>query len=54
MAADSRVGEALQRHWRPAAALGLLLFVAAGVAAFTAMDPLSLAFRLLKGVDGWL
>ena len=64
VAADPRVGEALQRHWRPAAALGLLLFVAAGVAAFaavdaqvdpfTAMDPLSLAFRLLKGVDGWL
>ena len=64
VAADPRIGEALQRHWRPAAALGLLLFVAAGVAAFaavdaqvdpfTAMDPLSLAFRLLKGVDGWL
>jgi glucan biosynthesis protein C len=63
-AADPRVGQAFQRHWRPAAALGLLLFVAAGVAAFaaldaqvdpfTGMDPLSLAFRLLKGVDGWL
>ena len=64
VAADPRLGEALQRHWRPAAALGLPLFVAAGVAAFaaldaqvdpfTGMDPLSLAFRLLKGVDGWL
>jgi glucans biosynthesis protein C len=64
VAADRRVGEALQRHWRPAAALGLPLFLATGVAAFTAldarldpftgMDPLSLAFRLLKGVDGWL
>jgi len=63
-AADPRVGQAFQRHWRPAAVLGLLLFVAAGVAAFaalharvdpfTGMDPLSLAFRLLKGVDGWL
>ena len=63
-AADPRVGQAFQRHWQPAAALGLLLFVAAGVAAFvaldaqvdpfTGMDPLSLAFRLLKGVDGWL
>jgi glucans biosynthesis protein C len=63
-AADPRVGQAFQRHWRPAAALGLLLFVAAGAAAFaaldarvdpfTGMDPLSLAFRLLKGVDGWL
>jgi glucans biosynthesis protein C len=64
VAADPRVGEAFQRHWRPAAALGLLLFVAGGVAAFaaldarvdpfTGMDPLSLAFRLLKGIDGWL
>jgi glucans biosynthesis protein C len=64
VAADRRVGEALARHWRPAAALAAPLFVAAGVAAFaaldarvdpfTAMDPLSLAFRLLKGVDGWL
>jgi glucans biosynthesis protein C len=64
VAADPRVGEALQRHWRLAAALGLPLFVAAGAAAFaalgaqvdpfTGMDPLSLAFRLLKGVDGWL
>jgi glucans biosynthesis protein C len=64
VAADPRVGEALQRPWRPAAALGLPLFVAGGVAAFaaldarvdpfTGMDPLSLAFRLLKGVGGWL
>jgi glucans biosynthesis protein C len=62
-AAGPRTGEALQRHWRPAAALGLLGFLAAGVAyraadaggePFTGMDPLSTAFRLLKSVDGWL
>jgi glucan biosynthesis protein C len=63
-AADPRTGEALQRHWRPAAALGLVLFLAAGAAAygaadagaepFTSMDPRSMAFRLLKTVDGWL
>jgi surface polysaccharide O-acyltransferase-like enzyme len=63
-AADPRTGEALQRHWRPAAALGLLLFLATGAAAygaadagaepFTDMDPRSMAFRLLKTVDGWL
>jgi glucans biosynthesis protein C len=63
-AADPRTGEAFQRHWRPAAALGLLLFLAAGAAAygaadagaepFTDMDPRSMAFRLLKTIDGWL
>jgi glucan biosynthesis protein C len=62
-AADPRIGEALRRRWRPAAALGLLVFVAAGAAygvadaggePFTGMDPLGMAFRLLKGVDGWL
>jgi len=63
-AAGPRTGEALQRHWRPAAALGLVLFLAAGAAAysaadagaepFTDMDPRSMAFRLLKTVDGWL
>jgi surface polysaccharide O-acyltransferase-like enzyme len=62
-AADPRIGEAFQRQWRPAAALGLLLFVTAGAALaaadahaepFTAMDPLSMGFRLLKSVDGWL
>jgi glucans biosynthesis protein C len=63
-AANPRTGEALQQRWRPAAALGLLLFLAAGAAAysavdagaepFTGMDPRSLAFRLLKSVDGWL
>jgi hypothetical protein len=51
-AADPRVAGAFQRRWRPAAALGLLLFLAAGVAyaaaeghggPFTAMDPLGLA-----------
>jgi surface polysaccharide O-acyltransferase-like enzyme len=63
-AADPRISQAVQRRWRPAAALGLLLFLAAGAAAysavdagaepFTDMDPLSMAFRLLKSVDGWL
>jgi hypothetical protein len=62
-AADPSIGEAFQRQWRPAAALGLLLFVTAGAALaaadahtepFTDMDPLSMGFRLLKSVDGWL
>jgi glucan biosynthesis protein C len=62
-AADPRIGEAFGRQWRPAAALGLLGFLATGAAyevaqaaadPFTAMDPPSLAFRLLKSVDGWL
>jgi surface polysaccharide O-acyltransferase-like enzyme len=62
-AADPRISEALQRRWRPAAAVGLLLFLAAGAAygaadagaePFTDMDPRSMAFRLLKSVDGWL
>ena len=62
-AADPRISEALQRRWRPAAALGLLLFLATGVAygaadagtePFTDMDSFSMAFRLLKSVDGWL
>jgi surface polysaccharide O-acyltransferase-like enzyme len=62
-AADPRLGEALKRQWRPATALGLLLFVAAGATygavdaraePFAGMDALSMAFRLLKSVDGWL
>jgi glucan biosynthesis protein C len=62
-AADPRISEALQRRWRPAAALGLVLFLVAGAAygaadadaePFTGMDPFSMAFRLLKSVDGWL
>jgi glucan biosynthesis protein C len=62
-AADARIGEAFRRQWRPALAFGVLLFTAAGpvyaAAAphgdpFTGTDPLSLAFRLLKSVDGWL
>jgi glucan biosynthesis protein C len=62
-AADPRISEELQRRWRPAAALGLLLFLAAGAAygaadagaePFTDMDPRSIGFRLLKSVDGWL
>src|SRR5262245_13553291 len=62
-AADARIGEALQRQWRPALAFGMVLFVAGGpvfAAAsahgdpFTGTDRLSLAFRLLKSVDGWL
>jgi glucan biosynthesis protein C len=63
VAADTRIGQAFQRHWRPAAALGVLLFLAAGAAfaaadagadPFTGMDPASIVFRLLKSVDGWL
>jgi hypothetical protein len=62
-AADPGVAGALQRWWRPAAALGLALFLATGAAyatagahadPFTAMDPLSLTFRLLKSLSGWL
>jgi hypothetical protein len=62
-AADRRIGEAFQRLWRPAAAAALLLFLAGGALygaaaadadPFTAMDPLSMAFRLVKTVDGWL
>ena len=62
-AADPQIGQAFQRQWRPAAALGLLLFLATGAAyaaaevggePFTDMDSLSMSFRLLKSVDGWL
>jgi surface polysaccharide O-acyltransferase-like enzyme len=62
-AADARIGEAFQRQWRPAMAIGVLLFAAGGsvyaaAAAhgdpFTDTDPLSVIFRLLKSVDGWL
>jgi hypothetical protein len=62
-AADPRIGEAFQRRWRSAAALGLLLFLATGAAygaadaraePFTGMDASSMAFRLLKSIDGWL
>jgi len=63
MAAEPRIGEAIQRQWRPSLAGGVLLFAAAGpvfAAAsghgdpFTATDWRSLAFRLLKSIDGWL
>jgi surface polysaccharide O-acyltransferase-like enzyme len=62
-AADARIGEAFQRQWRTAMAGAVLLFAAAGpvfAAAsahadpFTGTDGLSLGFRLLKSVDGWL
>jgi len=62
-AADGRIGEAFRRQWWPAMAFGVLLFVAAGplfaaAAArgdpFADTDPLSVTFRLLKSVDGWL
>lgn len=62
-AADARIGEAFQRQWRPAVAFGVLLFAAAGpvyaaAAArgdpFADTDQLSVIFRLLKSVDGWL
>ncbi len=63
VAADARIGEALQRQWRPAMAFAVLLFMTAGplfaaAAArgdpFTDIDPLSVTFRLIKSVDGWL
>ena len=56
------IGEVFQRQWRAAAALGVLLFAATGGAyaaagghgdPFTDMDLPSMAFRLLKSVDGW-
>jgi glucans biosynthesis protein C len=62
-AADPRIGGAFQRQWRPAAAAGLPLFLATAAAyaaadargePFTGADPLSMAFRLLKSIDGWL
>jgi len=62
-AAEPHIAEAFQRQWRSAAALGLLLFLAAGVAyatadargePFTDTDPLAMSFRLLKSIDGWL
>jgi glucans biosynthesis protein C len=62
-AADPRVADAFQRQWRPATAVGLLLFLTTGAAyvladagadPFTGMDPLSMGFRLLKSVNGWL
>ncbi len=62
-AADGRIGEAFQRQWRPAMVVAVLLFAAGGsvyaaAAAhgdpFTGTDPLSIIFRLLKTVDGWL
>ncbi len=62
-AADARIGEAFQRQWRPAMAIGVLLFAAGGAAyaaaaahgdPFTDTDPLSVIFRLVKSVDGWL
>jgi hypothetical protein len=63
LAADPRIAGAFQRHWRPAAAAGLVLFLAAGAVHFlagpavdplTAMDPSSLVLRLLKSLAGWL
>lgn len=63
MAAEPRIGEAIQRQWRPSLAGAVLLFAAGGAlfaAASSHADPLtatdwrSLAFRLLKSIDGWL
>jgi glucans biosynthesis protein C len=60
-AADARIGEAFQRQWRSALVLAIVLFAAggslfgaAGGDPFTGSDPLSVAFRLVKSVDGWL
>jgi hypothetical protein len=64
-AADPRFGRALQRHWKSALTLGVLLFVAY-IAAYVLLtegvhaDPLkdydlgSVLWRLLKGINGWL
>jgi surface polysaccharide O-acyltransferase-like enzyme len=62
-AADQRIGQAFRRQWRPAMALGGLLFVACGAVfaaasargnPLTGMEPLAMAFRLLKILDGLL
>jgi peptidoglycan/LPS O-acetylase OafA/YrhL len=62
-AADQRIGQAFRRQWRPAMALGGLLFVACGAVyaaasaggdLLTGMEPLAMAFRLLKSLDGLL
>jgi hypothetical protein len=61
--ADPRIAWAFQRHWWPAAAAGMVLFLAAGavhvladpaVDPLTAMDPSSLVLCLLKSLAGWL
>jgi peptidoglycan/LPS O-acetylase OafA/YrhL len=61
-AADPRVGRAMRRRWRPALALGGLLFLAAGALyaatggagdPLSGMDPPAMAFRLLKSAAGW-
>jgi glucans biosynthesis protein C len=61
-AADPRIGQAFRRRWRPAMALGGLLFVAAGAVVAAAggdgdplagMDLPAMAFRLLKSAAGW-
>lgn len=62
-AADRRIGQALQRRWRPALALAGLGFLAGGALyaaasahgdPFTGMEPLPVAFRFVKSVDGLL
>jgi len=63
VAAEPGIAGTFRRHWRPAAAAGLVLFLAAGAVhltadpgtdPFTAMDPASLGLRLLKSLTGWL
>jgi glucan biosynthesis protein C len=63
VAAEPELLEAFRRHWRPAAVVGLLAFLAAGAThlladpgtdPLTAMDPASLGLRLLKSLAGWL
>ena len=62
-AGDQRVGEAVRRRWFLALALAGLGFVAGGAVyaaasahgdPFTGMEPLSVAFRVLKTLDGLL
>jgi glucans biosynthesis protein C len=62
-AADQRIGQAFQRRWRTAMALGGLGFLACGAVyaaasahgdPLTEMAPLASAFRALKSLDGLL
>lgn len=62
-AGDQRIGQAVQRRWRAAMALAGLGFVACGALyaaasghgdPLTGMEPLSVAFRLVKSLDGLL
>jgi glucan biosynthesis protein C len=63
-AAGPAIADTFDRHWRPALALAVVLFVAGGAAyaaaeagggdPFVDTDLASVIFRMLKTVDGWL